>query len=202
MNSNLQNDFSLFDENSDILNALFDEITEEEVKELGIEINDEKFAITSDEQANFFLRRLEEIRSEKDKINNACNNEIERFVNKVNSFRAKETLSLDNTEKYFICLLESYARKQLEGSKKKSLKLPFGTMSFKKGQRKMVYEDEALMTYIKNNNLVDFIRTKEEINKAELKKAVELQEDGNVTLNGQVVEGITTLPAEETFSVK
>lgn len=199
---NLDKDFDVFGENSDILESLFDEITEEEVKELGIEIENERFAITSDEQANFFLRRLQEVRSEKDKINTTCNNEIERFTTKVNNFRAKEILSLENTENYFNGLLEAYAKKQLEGSKKKSLKLPFGTMSFKKGQRKMVYDDEAVMNFIKSNSLNEFIRIKEEINKADLKKAVTVNEDGIVTYNGQVVEGVTTLPGEESFTVK
>lgn len=202
MTTNNVNEFDIFGENSDILETLFDEITEAEVKELGIEIENERFAITSDEQANFFLRRLEEIRSERDKINQTCNNEIERFTTKVNNFRAKETLSLDNTERYFCGLLEDYARKQLEGSKKKTLKLPFGTMSFKKGQRKMVYEDDILKNFIKNNNLEQFVRIKEEINKAELKKAVTIDDNGIVTLNGQVVEGVTTLPGEESFSIK
>ena len=202
MTTNNVNEFDIFGENSDILESLFDEITEAEVKELGIEIENERFAITSDEQANFFLRRLEDIRSERDKINQTCNNEIERFVTKVNNFRAKETLSLDNTERYFSGLLEDYARKQLEGSNKKTLKLPFGTMSFKKGQRKMVYEDDILKNFIKTNHLEQFVRVKEEINKAELKKAVNIDDNGIVTLNGQVVEGITTLPGEESFSIK
>lgn len=196
----IDNEFEMFD--NDILESLFDEITEAEVKELGIEIENERFAITNDEQANFFLRRLQDIRSEKDKINTTCNNEIERFVAKVNNFRAKEILSLENTENYFSVLLESYAKKQLEGSKKKSLKLPFGTMSFKKGQRKMVYDDEALMTFIKTHGLNDYIRTKEEINKADLKKAIVTTDDGAVVLNGQVVDGITTTPGEESFSIK
>lgn len=199
----INNEFDMFGENSDILESLFDEITEEEVKELGIEIENERFAITNDEQANFFLRRLQEIRSEKDKIDITCNNEIERFTTKVNNFRAKEMLSLENTENYFCTLLEAYAKKQLEGSKKKSLKLPFGTMSFKKGQRKVIYDDEALTKFIKQNNLNQFIRTKEEINKADLKKALEFNEqDGTASLDGQVVIGITTTPGEESFSIK
>lgn len=199
----MNNEFEKFGENSDILNSLFDEITEEEVKELGIEIENERFAITSDEQANFFLRRLQEIREEKDKINITCNNEIERFKSKVNNFRAKEILSLENTENFFSTLLESYAKKQLETSKKKTLKLPFGTMSFKKGQRKIVYDDEVLNKFIKENNLKEFIRIKEEINKSEIKKALEFNEETGVALlKGQVVQGITTSPGEEKFSIK
>lgn len=200
MNTNV--DFEMFGENSDILDSLFEAITEEEVRDLGIEIEKENFAITSDEQANFFLRRLEEVRSEKDKINNTCNQEIERFTARVNNFRAKETLSLENTERFFCTLLENYARQQLEGSKKKSIKLPFGTMSFKKSPRKMVYDDEVLMNFIKSHNLNDFIRIKEEINKKDLKSQLKITEDGIVTLDDQVVEGITTMPGETTFSVK
>ena len=200
MNTNV--DFEMFGENSDILDSLFEAITEEEVSDLGIEIEKENFAITSDEQANFFLRRLEEVRSEKDKINNTCNQEIERFTARVNNFRAKETLSLENTERFFCTLLENYARQQLEGSKKKSIKLPFGTMSFKKSPRKMVYDDEVLMNFIKSHNLNDFIRIKEEINKKDLKSQLKITEDGIVTLDDQVVEGITTMPGETTFSVK
>ena len=200
MNTNV--DFEMFGENSDIVDSLFEAITEEEVRDLGIEIEKENFAITSDEQANFFLRRLEEVRSEKDKINNTCNQEIERFTARVNNFRAKETLSLENTERFFCTLLENYARQQLEGSKKKSIKLPFGTMSFKKSPRKMVYDDEVLMNFIKSHNLNDFIRIKEEINKKDLKSQLKITEDGIVTLDDQVVEGITTMPGETTFSVK
>lgn len=194
------NNFELL--NNDLFKSLLDDITEEEVEELGIEIEDNKFSILNDEQANFFLRRLEEIRSEKDKINNMCNNEIEKFTNKVNNFRTKELYSLENTEKYFISLLETYAKKQLENSNRKSIKLPFGTMSFKKGQRKIIYDDDVLKAYIKDNNLNQFIKIKEEINKADLKKAIKYEDNNSLSFNGNIVEGISYLPAEETFSIK
>lgn len=194
------NNFELL--NNDLFKSLLDDITEEEVEELGIEIEDNKFSILNDEQANFFLRRLEEIRSEKDKINNMCNNEIEKFTNKVNNFRTKELYSLENTEKYFTSLLETYAKKQLENSNRKSIKLPFGTMSFKKGQRKIIYDDDILKAYIKDNNLNQFIKIKEEINKADLKKAIKYEDNNSLSFNGNIVEGISYLPAEETFSIK
>lgn len=194
------NNFELL--NNDLFKSLLDDITEEEVEELGIEIEDNKFSILNDEQANFFLRRLEEIRSEKDKINNMCNNEIEKFTNKVNNFRTKELYSLENTEKYFTSLLETYAKKQLENSNRKSIKLPFGTMSFKKGQRKIIYDDDVLKAYIKDNNLNQFIKIKEEINKADLKKAIKYEDNNSLSFNGNIVEGISYLPAEETFSIK
>jgi phage host-nuclease inhibitor protein Gam len=189
-------------DNRELLDSLFEEITEAEVEELGIDIESSSFAITNDSQANFFLRRLDEIRNEKDKINNTCNTEIEKFCQRVNDFRARELKTLENTEDFFTTLLESYARHQLMDSNKKSLKLPFGTLSFKKSQPKYVYDDEIVMNFIKDNNLSEFIRTKEEINKKDLKSALNISEDGIITLNGKAMEGITITPGEEKFNVK
>lgn len=196
-------DMLVFDaDNRELLDNLYEEITEAEVEELGINIENDSFAITNDEQANFFLRRLEEIRNEKDKINNTCNTEIEKFTQKVNNFRAKELHTLENTENFFSTLLENYARIQLQGSKKKSLKLPFGTLSFKKSQPKYVYDDETVMNFIKANDYTEFIRVKEEINKRDLKSALNITEDGIVMLNGKAMEGVIITPGEEVFNVK
>lgn len=193
----------IFDaDNKELLDALFEEITEAEVEELGINIESDAFAITNDGQANFFLRRLDEIRNEKDKINNTCNTEIEKFCQKVNDFRARELNTLENTERFFTTLLENYARIQLMDSKKKSLKLPFGTLAFKKSQPKYIYDDEVVMKFIKENNLSEFIRTKEEINKRDLKSALTVNDEGIIKLNGMQLDGVTITPGEEVFNVK
>lgn len=191
----------IFDaDNKELLDSLYEEITEQEVEELGINIESDSFAITSDDQANFFLRRLEEIRNEKDKINTTCDREIEKFSQKVNDFRAKELRSLENTESFFMTLLENYARIQLNGSKKKSIKLPFGTLSFKKTQPKYVYDDKVIMNFIKVNQMPEFIRIKEEVNKKDLKAALTVNDEGLILLNGKVMEGVVITPGEEKFS--
>ena len=196
-------DMLVFDaDNRELLDSLYEEITEAEVEELGINIESDAFAITNDGQANFFLRRLDEIRNEKDKINNTCNTEIEKFTQKVNDFRAKELKTLENTENFFITLLENYARIQLQDSKKKSLKLPFGTLSFKKSPAKYIYDDEQVMNFIKSNELSQFIRVKEEINKRDLKSALTINEEGIIKLNGMQIEGVTITPGEEIFNIK
>lgn len=201
MNSDDVKIFDTFD-NSDIIESLYDEITDQEVADLGINIEEDNFAILNDGQANFFLRKLEETKNEMDRINNTCNSEIEKFTSRVNAFRNKEIVGLENTARYFSTLLEAYAKKQLEGSKKKSMKLPFGTMSFKKGQQKFNYDDEAIMKYLHENNLVEFIRTKEEIDKKNLKSNLTVTEDGQAKLGDSIVEGIVITPGEESFNIK
>lgn len=188
--------------NGDILSELYEEITDAEVEELGIDIENERFEITTEEQANFFLRQLSEIRGQQDKINMTCNKEIERFTSKVNEFRAKRISSLQSTENYFVSLLENYARVQLADSKKKSMKTPFGTLGFKKGQAKFNYDEESLMKFIKSHELSQFIKIKEEINKKDLKAAILIDDNGAPLINGELVEGITITPGEEKFTVK
>lgn len=185
----------------DIYEELFDSITEQEVRDLKIETEKESFAITNDEQANFFLRRIEELRFEKDKINMMCDKEIEAFNTRVNTYRNEEVRKIDNAENYFSVLLENYARIQLADSKKKSLKLPFGTLSFKKSPDKYTYEDKELMEFIKQNELNQFIRTKEEINKKDLKASLTIK-DGQAFYEDKIVEGVSFTPGEQKFSIK
>lgn len=197
------NDLSTGIDNAELLSELFDEITDAEVEELGIVIEKEGFAITSEGQANFFLRRLEEARNEKDKINNTCDNEINKFNEKVNAFRSKEVRSLENAEAYYSTLLEKYASIALADSKKKSLKLPFGTLAFKTSPVKYIYDDEVLMKYIKDNDLSQFIRVKEEINKKDLKTALIVdKETGSISINDIPVNGVNITPGELSFSIK
>lgn len=190
-------------DNSDLLNELTEAITEQEVKELGIDLSlGEKLKITSEEQAIFFLRRINELRDERDKVNMTCNNLIESYNSKVNDFRSKQLRSIDSTEAFFSNLLEDFARASLVNSKKKSLKLPFGTLSFKKSQPKYVYEDKQLLEYLKDKNLNEFIRIKEEVDKSNLKKNIVIDESGKPLLDNIEVEGLTILPSEETFTIK
>lgn len=194
---------NLFLEESNIVKELYEEITDSEVEELGIDLQDEKFAITSEEQANFFLRRVAEIRSERDKINATCDREIERFSEKVNAYRNREVNTLNNTENYFSQLLESYARSVLAGGKKKSKKLAFGTLGFKKVSPSFIYNDEVILNFIKKNNLEEkYIRVKEELNKKDFKAAVIRGEDGSIKIGDLNVEGLEITEESEKFTIK
>lgn len=183
------------------MDELYEDITNAEVEELNIDISSKDFNITNENQANFFLRRLSELNEEKNKINEACDKEIDAFVQKVNAFRNKELQQHENTEKYFNELLEKYANIELANSNKKSLKLPFGTLQYKTSARKFEYDDKLLMEYIKTNNLSEFIRTKEEINKVDLKKSIKIV-DGEASINGEYVDGITVCEPETKFTIK
>lgn len=186
----------------EFLDELYESIADEEAEQLGIDINDEKYRILDDSQANFFLRRLGELNAENQKINEMCDAEIKAFVEKVNSYRESKLKTNKGTIDFFSTLLERYAHSQLEGTKKKSLKLPFGTLQFRTVPEKLSYTDsDIVLKTLENNNLNELIRTKKEIDKTNLKKAVSVVE-GKVFLNGIELEGIEVEPEQTSFSVK
>lgn len=186
----------------EFLEELFESIADEEAEQLGIDISDEKYHIVDESQANFFLRRLSELEAENKKINKMCDAEINAFVEKVNKFRESKLNTNKGTIDYFSTLLERYAHSQLDGTKKKSLKLPFGTLQFRSSPEKLKYTDqEVVLKMLQTNNMNELIRTKQEIDKTNLKKAITIT-DGKAFLNGIELTGIEVEPAETNFSVK
>lgn len=189
-----ENNFSLLDE-------LRECVIEDEARALGLENLDENTQILSVDQANFFLRRLEELKAEEEDINAICDNEIQRFTERVNKFREQKLHSVINTQLYFKKLLEKYAEAELAESNKKSIKLPFGTLQFRKTPTQYAYEDEKLLKYLKDHKLTNLVSMKESPNKAELKKVAELR-DGKLFVNGIEVDGVTATEGGTNFDVK
>lgn len=185
----------------EFLSDLHDYMDQAEVQELNIDTSKEGFRINSREQAGFFIRKLQEARAEAEQINLSADKEIQRLSASVNTWREKELNRCNNVEGYIISLLQDFAARELEGSDKKSLKLPFGTLAFKSQQDKYEYDDKVLLDYLKQNKINEFIRIKEEPNKVELKKNTEVQ-NGKLLYKGKEIAGVTVTPQEPKFEVK
>ena len=131
-----------------LMDELKESIMEDEAKELGLVNVDENYKILDANSANFFLKRLEELKAEEDEINEMCDGEIERFTQKVNTFRDNRLTTVKNTQNYFKKYLKQYAEEQLANSKKKSIKLPFGTLQFRKATSQYTYDDDKLLSFL------------------------------------------------------
>lgn len=185
-----------------ILEDLKEEISKEEEYELGLENGpSEDYKVIDDDHANYILKQIAEIEQEEDRINNVCKSEIEKTTQRINTYREKQLKTLDGTKKYLSSLLEAYAKGKLDGSKKKTYSLPYGSLSFKKSQDSYSYDNTVLLNYLKDNKLTQFIDVKESSKNGEIKKALEVK-DGIPYLNGQPVEGISITPGELKFSVR
>lgn len=184
-----------------LLDDLSTFLDEEDRKELGIPEEDSEYKIIDDSTANYYLRKLEEIKNQENEINTLCDDELNRLTEKINLFRNSRLKTLSNTENYLTKKLEEYAEEKLKDSNKKSLKLPFGTLQFKKTPNKYEYDDTILLNYLTENKLNDYLNIKTSPNKTQIKKAGKI-ENNKLYIDNQEIPGITIEEGQVGFSVK
>src|SRR5690606_20923446 len=86
------------------------------------------------------------------------------------------------------------------GRKTKSLTLPGGTIKLTARQPRVDVDDDAFLAWAKEAGRADLVRVKESVDKAALKKAAQLAEDGLVVIDGEIVPGASWEPQGESVS--
>lgn len=152
----------------------------------------EGFKIDNLEGATWCFKKLRAIENKEADIKGVAEEEI----SKINAWKEKELGQYSKDKEYFNYLLEEYYREEKAKDKKFKLSTPYGKVTSRK-TAKWEYEEETLKDYIRSNDL-PFIRVKEEIDKAGLKKCFK---DGINTETGEVIPGIT-IEEVESISVK
>ena len=188
------------------LNKELDEmITEEEVKQLGLEedMDDLEKAIIDKDRADFFIKKIKESQQEIEAIDSACDEKIEFYKNKIDAYRNNRKKEILNDNKYFSYILERYTRTELEGSKKKSIPLTFGTLQLRKTPEKYEYDDKEMLSYLQENKLDDYINIKESksVDKKKLKEDLTYIND-TVYFKGQPLENVSHIESQINFSIK
>ena len=195
--------FENFNED-DFLADLNQAIKEEEEKALDIDYQEEDNELIKNQaQANYFCKVIAELREDKNKKNELIDQEIQRIKNHYEQFRLKQNNEIDRKIEFLERCLKSFAIKELEGSKKKSIKLPYGTLSFKKQQDKYEYSEELIMDWLKNNNYTKYINTKtiESVDKKALKKESHVC-NGYLFIDNNKVDGVTVTKQDDKFEIK
>lgn len=158
----------------------------------------ERFVIDSIDKAVWAVGKIKERRAELAEVDAF----VERQIMQIKAWREKKAESINNDIVFFEALLKPYAAAQLEGKKSKTLKLPNGSCSFKKGTTTYVKNEEVLLPFVKEN-APQFVKTKESVDWAELKKFFHNADGGKmVTDDGEIVPGVTWEQKEESFAVK
>lgn len=174
-------------------------LNDEEEQVLGIK-DEEGFKIESIEQANYFARRLREIREEKSEAETAAKEQLDAYKERVERWLSSIVSPLEYEEERLLAMLEEFAETKLNGSSKRSLKLIEGTLQFRKQQPKFEYNEEVLLDYAQSQ-LPQFIKTKPSVDKADLKKNVKIK-DGKAYIGDSLVPGITVTELPDKFDVK
>lgn len=193
----------------EFIDFLEEYLMEEEAKDLEIKITGEEEQdgplIDSMQKASYFVKLISKIKEDIEQINFLCNGEIEKVTERVNEYRNSMVQPLENQIAYYSKLLQNFTEKELEGSKKRSIKLPYGTLSMKKQQPKWEYGDEKeLVKWLQENELDDLLNKKEtySIDKKNLKEKVTINSDCGVSINGKNIPNVDVVNQEDKFVIK
>jgi phage host-nuclease inhibitor protein Gam len=169
------------------------ELLEYELQEIeGQEQADDK-RITNLEEATETMRKLRWIKEKRNEYQGIAENELKRITEWLN----KETKQLQGIEAYYEFLLTDYYQQEKAKNPKFKLTTPSGKVS-SRTTKKYTWDDEKVMEYLETNDLIELVRVKKEIDKAEIKRRF----DGNVNpVTGEVVDGIT-IEEHTSISVK
>lgn len=191
----------------DFIKDLNECISKMEAEELNINVTgnekSDREIIQNPQQANYFCKVVNELREERAKTEELINQELERVQREYEAYKTKEFNRIDGQIQYFSGLLESYATKELQNSKKRSIKLPHGTLSIKKQQDKYDYDEEAIIECLKKNKQDKFIKvqTVETVNKKDLKKEG-FSHNGKLYLDNIEVKGVVITAQPDKFEIK
>ena len=178
------------------------EIEELKVKLAGDTEEDGTLLVKNKSDADFYLRQINKLKQQKEEINEFVDQEIERQLRLYQEYREDRMRPLDNQIAFYENALKTFAMNEYAETNKKTIKLPNGTLAIKKQQPKYVYDDEQVLEFLQENNYKDYIRTKAEVNKKDLKKNAIINNNNELVIDGKVVPGVVVIPQEDKFEVK
>ncbi|WP_311564330.1 host-nuclease inhibitor Gam family protein [Peptoniphilus duerdenii] len=161
------------------------------------ELVQKQFVVDSLSSADWVMRKIKENKDRSGEIIDYAKEEIQRLQ----LFIKKEESRRDNNVAYLEHLLENYLLERREEDPNFKLKTVTGTASTRKSTS-WNYDDEKLIDFLKKNDMAEFIRVKEEVNKSDFKKAAIVTDSGVVvTEAGEVIDGVE-VTQEEKLSIR
>ena len=177
-----------------------------EVEELKVKLaedveEDGTLLVKNNSDADFYLRQINKLKEQKEEINKFVDQELERQMRLYQQYREDRMRPLDNQIAFYEEALKTFAMNEYAETNKKTIKLPNGTLSIRKQPPKYIYNDEEVLSFLKENNLNDYIRVKEEVNKKDLKKATQVNNNNQMIIDGKEVPGVVVVPQDDKFEV-
>lgn len=175
----------------------------EQVAAYGVEKG--RFAVTDEASAEWCLEKLEE----NAKARALIEEQYQRMIARHEKWRADALVEIESGDIYLKGLLEPWAAEKIADGKKKSVKLPSGTVGFRAGGETWKMGDEkveattpALLAFVKEND-ASFVKVQESVRWGDYKKTLKEMKDGRVaTSDGQIIEGMTVTQGAPSFYVE
>lgn len=181
-------------ENDSLSLRIVDEIMEE------LSDTREGFVIDSDNKAEWALKKIAEERAEAQRYIDVCTAAIQQYQEKIRQseekLKSKTSFLEGQLLKYFETVQHQVTKTQ------ETYKLPGGTLRFKTPTPEFKRDDARLLQWLKENEMLDYIKVEEKPVWAELKKKLNQSGEKLVTEDGQIVEGVQVVEKPPVFEVE
>jgi len=162
----------------------------------------QRFRIQDDNQADWALRKIARARQDLKEAEETAAIEIEK-INRWLDGQRDESL---RTERFFTALLQEYYEPRfMTNPDKKTYKLPSGKVQRRTQQPQFDRDNEALLAWLKQREMTDYIEVKETPKWGELKQQVQVVGEHVVIkdgpLKGEIVDGVEVVHRPPTFRV-
>lgn len=173
---------------------------------IALDINESnEYLINDKSQADYFIKLSKQCENDINDIKEYIEAEKERYLQLLENYMIDQIMAVEKRKQFYDDALEAYIHRELDGTKKRSIKLPHGTLSLKKQQPHYTYEDEDIIDWAKEM-YPDIVKTtipepKVSIDKKKLKEHGEII-DGLLYIDGLQVPGVQVEIKDDAFSIK
>lgn len=162
------------------------------------DIENQRFRIKDDNQADWALRKIARARQDMKEAEETAAMEIEK-INRWLDGQRDESL---RTERFFTALLQEYYEPRfMTNPDKKTYKLPSGKVQRRTQQPRFDRDNEALLAWLKQRGMTDYVEVKETPKWGELKKNLQVFGQNVVTPGGEVVDGVAVFHRAPAFKI-
>lgn len=189
---------------NDFLTDLQEFLNDQEAKLLDINESNE-YLINDKHQADYFIRLAKQKDLEMEEVKQFVEAERVRQNALLDEYLNEQIRQLENQKKFYTDALESFVHRELDGSNKRSIKLPHGTLALKKQQPHYVYAETDILDWAKEA-CPELVKTtipepKVSIDKKKLKEQGTII-DGVLYINGERVPGVEIEIKDDAFNIK
>lgn len=165
----------------------------------GMVNNEEQFVINDDGKAEWALNKIAEEKAEMQRMINVANSMIMKYQEKIEvyqkQFESKTAYLKEQLRQYFETVPHKSTKTQ------ETYKLPSGTLKLKKQNPEYIRDEEKLLEWVKANKL-SYVKTKESVDWAKLKKELNFVDDKALTEDGEIVDGVTVSERPSVFEIE
>lgn len=156
-------------------------------------IEPEGFVIDTDVKAKWAADKIREARADRDYW-------VDWYEKKIAEIKAQTDFNTMNLERM---LAEYFATVPHKKTKtQESYSIPGAKLVLKTQNPEYKRDDKTVIEWLKQNNMTDFIKVKEELAWADLKGATATLEGRIVTEDGEIVPGVAVIEREAKFVVE